>query len=148
MKLSLILPQPKIGANMWNYIYSLNGNNYFSISTFWAIGDAAWGQSLNGAGIVNPGITPQQAQSIDQKTDDGFPQTGMITARYENWGLFGPNAPSGVAWAGGNVTQGTPDTSATAASTTTCYDNGGIAGAQQYSTKSSNPNCALSFQFQ
>jgi hypothetical protein len=79
----------------------------------------------------------QQAYSIDKKIDDGMPQTGTVTAQYLNavW-----------AWAGAS------DTSATTATTTSCYDNGNVAGApQQYSLAQNGgvgANCALSFQMQ
>jgi hypothetical protein len=46
---------------------------------------------------------------------------------------------------------GTTDTSATPASSTTCYDNGNLGGIQHYSLTQNNGagvNCALSFKMQ
>ena len=96
-----------------------------------------------------PGLTVQQAYNIDQKIDDGFPQSGNLTAQYVDY------YPSSAAaqWAGA------ADTAATAGSSATCYDNSastsgtpGVAGAiQHYSVEMNNGagiNCTLSFKFQ
>ena len=85
----------------------------------------------------------QQAYNIDQKMDDGLPQTGKVTATYANF--------NNGWWAAGGGVQGAADTSATSPSATTCFDNGSVAGTQQYSmsqNKGTGVNCALSFKFQ
>jgi hypothetical protein len=96
----------------------------------------------------SPALTAQEAFDIDRKIDDGFPQTGNVTAIYLNSVLVFTQP----AWAAGGGVQGTADTSATSGSASTCYDNQGAGGAaQQYSTEinnGSNVNCALSFRFQ
>jgi hypothetical protein len=122
-----------------------DGTNYFGIGV-------PTGFS-NGMLVQNPGFSVLQAYNIDKKIDDGYPQTGSVTAMYLNdtWNTR-------AAWAA-NGAAGAPDTSATAGSTTTCYDNSattsgtpGVAGAtQHYSTEMNNGNsvnCALSFRFQ
>ena len=90
-------------------------------------------------------MTVQQAYDIDRKIDDGLPHTGNVIAQYVI------NSTSGIVWAAGGGGVGTYDNSATAGSSTTCYDNGGNAGIQQYSVEISNGanvNCALSFKIQ
>ena len=91
-----------------------------------------------------PGLTVQQAYSIDKKLDDGLPITGNVVAAYLNsnnfmWGTTGL----------GNVP---PPTGATAGSPTSCFDNGNSGGAQQqYSLSQNNGvgvNCPLSFRLQ
>jgi hypothetical protein len=72
-----------------------------------------------------------QAYSIDAKVDDGFPQTGTITATYIN---------QYIVWSGGpNLEFGQTNASAKPGSATTCYDNGNVVGATQiYSVEISN----------
>ncbi len=78
------------------------------------------------------------------KIDDGYPQTGNVTATYLNW--------DAIAWAGTGDIAVSPYTTATPGSSTTCFDNGNTAGQpQQYSMEQNNGagvNCALSFRFQ
>lgn len=135
------MPETRIGRGDFIYVFSgglgtgLPGNpgdsiNYFTLSSVTEI--------FNNDPIKSGlGLTAAEAYSIDRKIDDGFPQTGNATAIWNNDFLPG--------WVGAS------DTSATAASATTCYDNGNSAGAQQqYSVKykGSSLNCALSFRFQ
>jgi len=92
-------------------------------------------------------ITPSQAYSIDSKIDDGLPQSGNIQDLVIN--IFGL-----VYYANGEGAWFTAvsDTSATPASDTSCFDNGGNAGTtQKYSVGTNGGNglnCALSFRFQ
>ena len=117
-------PQAKLGGGNYITVYSggaagNNGINYFSIAAI---------TFVNGFTYSNPGLTVQQAYSIDNKIDDGFPGTGNITAQYNN---------DGMNWAANTPTS----------SSTTCYSNStgtysiGVSGG-------ANVNCALSFQFQ
>jgi len=140
------LPAGKIGQGTFMYIHSLNGINYYSVSTVTNIG---W----NIESTANPGLTVQQAYNIDIKIDDGLPQSGSVTACYMNWDVAGDQ----VVWAAGGPTQGAtggtncvPTTNATAYGVNNCYDNNNIAGTETYSiSKNANArNCALSFQFQ
>jgi len=146
------LPQAKLGQG--NYVYVWSGGIRF---TSYGVGTNFYGlsavSSLTGGWQVKstPGLTVQQAYSIDQKVDDGFPQSGNVQAFYIDWGLG-----FGTTWAAGNGNigannSGIPTNTATSGSSSTCYDNGGGSGAQQYSVEisnGSNVNCALSFRFQ
>jgi len=140
------LPTAKIGSNNFVYVYSLNRLNYFAVSTVTKLGYTI--QSIS-----NPGLTVQQAYTIDSKIDDGLPQSGFVTACYYNSAVV---ANVNV-WAAGSNQQGAnggnnciATTTATPYATTNCYDNNNVAGTQTYSTaKNANAlNCALSFQFQ
>lgn len=134
-----LFPRARIGNG--NYIYAWSGglsgnNNSFGLS---ALTSETWGNSIR-SGV---GLTVQQAYIIDQKIDDALPQAGKVTATYANFN-------SGW-WAAGGGVAGTADTSATTASTTTCYDNGNVVGIQKYSlgiNGGNGVNCALSFKFQ
>jgi prepilin-type N-terminal cleavage/methylation domain-containing protein len=146
----LLFPAATIGGG--NYIavwsggpvnsppYPSNGLNYFTIIAATSIGGAYVAAST-------PGLSVNEAYSIDRKMDDGLPQSGNVTAMYDG------NAPGAWGnWAGGATASNGPTTAATPGSGTTCYDNGSAAGAtQQYSVEingGSNVDCALSFQFQ
>jgi hypothetical protein len=105
-----------------------------------------------------PGLTVQQAYSIDSKIDDGLPQSGNATAQYVygtlKWAANG--SPSGNfgngasdPGTGGPVTAG--DGVSTAPSWVTCYDNANTAGAPEtysLSQSTANLNCALLIRFQ
>ena len=146
----LFLPSAKLGGG--NYVYVWSGGptigfggtggdsqNYFAISavqqlSYW------WADS-------NPGLTVKQAYDIDKKVDDGYPQSGRVLAFY----LDANTVFYGAVWAGSGGQTGTPYTTATPGTATTCYDNGNSVGQQTYSVKISNGanvNCALSFRFQ
>ncbi len=140
--LDAFLPRAKIGGG--NYVSVYNGGrsappwgagdgiNYFAISAISQF-DAGW------APDSTPTIAVVQAYNIDLKIDDGLPQTGTVTAVYTNGG-------TPPAWVGGAVGV------ATAAASTTCYDNGNVGGATQLYSVGQNQgagkNCALSFRFQ
>jgi hypothetical protein len=138
--ISALLPVANIGRGNYIYVYSNNSVNYFGLSIL----NSIYGGQADGP----PGLTVLEASSIDKKIDDGLPQTGAVTASYLNQPLGNL-----VLWAKsyGQYDYG-PDTTATAGSATTCFDNGNAAGAtQQYSVEingGSNATCALSFQFQ
>jgi prepilin-type N-terminal cleavage/methylation domain-containing protein len=151
-----LFPSAKIGRGNLIYVWSQgatimgsnpNGINYFGISTITSFG----GWPVHG----NAGLTPQEAYSMDSKVDDGLPQSGRVTAAYVNYDAFG-NPQYG--YAGGDYPL-VPYTTATAGSSSTCFDNSattngtpGVAGAaQHYSleiSNGSNVSCALSFRMQ
>jgi len=141
------LPTSKIGSNIFIYVFSLNGLNYFALSTVDTIGGTV--QSSE-----NPGLTVQQAYNIDKKIDDGLPQSGSVTACYVNFNVVNYRA----IWAAGGNIQGAgtggsgcaATTAATPYATTNCYDNTNVAGTETYSlSQNANvQNCALSFRFQ
>jgi len=137
-------------------VYSINATNYFSLLSF---GNGATLDS-NGA-IRNNGVflTPNQAYSMDIKIDDGLPQSGIVTAQYQQWDISLEGVVNrGVVWAAGGQVQGANSgspsygitNSSTPSSATTCYDNAGGAGEQKYSVGydgGNGKNCALSFRF-
>ena len=132
---SKYFPAGKIGNGNYVYVWSNAGFNYFGLSIPTGSAGAAYLLS-------SPGLSVQQAYNVDKKVDDGFPQTGSVTATYLN---------NGVQWAAGGGANGKSNTSATLPTSTTCYDNGGVTGTQNYSTTQNNGtgiNCALSFKFQ
>lgn len=141
------LPRAKINETAYVYAWSggwnagsmslRDGKNYFGVSTLTRI---TWS---NGAMYSSPAITVYQANSIDSKMDDGLPMSGKVLA------LASDAGPGGISWSGG--VGGAPFTTATAGSSTTCFDNGNTGGAtQQYSVGQggSSRNCSLSFMFQ
>lgn len=145
------LPAAKLGQNNFIYLMSFNSTNYFSLSRVDAI---AWTVYTN---ALTPGVTVQQAYKIDNKIDDGLPQSGSVIACYVNASVLSHH---GV-WAAGGGLQGanggtgfgydcTPTTIATAYASTNCYDNNNVTGTQQYSLaqNASLQNCALSFKIQ
>ncbi|HEU5046336.1 MAG TPA: prepilin-type N-terminal cleavage/methylation domain-containing protein [Rickettsiales bacterium] len=150
--ISAWLPFAKIGSGNYVYVYSMNYENYFAVS---AVSQLSW-EVFSAA---SPGITVQQAYNIDKKLDDGLPQSGRVIACFLSYNVLNSNDPIYAAGAG---TQGmggysaayawcTPDTTAVAAASKNCFDNGGVGGGtQKYSTAQNGgtPNCALSFKFQ
>jgi len=151
------LPQAKLGNNAYVYAYSggyftgawygwiSNNINYFGLDTISSIGNGIIGTSH--------GLTVQQAFVIDTKVDDGLPQSGRVMAQYVSEYIQFVGAGTTVLSPDGSLgaISALPTTDATNGSGTTCYDNGGIVGAQHYSTEMNGRiglNCALSFQFQ
>jgi prepilin-type N-terminal cleavage/methylation domain-containing protein len=153
--LSAFFPVASVGTGNFIYVWSGglnagsyeagNGLNYFGLSVITNVGTACAGCLTS-----NTGIQVRQAYAIDSKIDDGLPQSGRVTAQYLNW------SPD---WAGTANLNSPPYTTATPASSTTCYDNSsaasgtpGVNGAtQHYSVEISNGanvTCALSFQMQ
>jgi len=160
------LPQAKLGQGNYVYVWSggwqerllagvynaySDGNNYFGISAVTKIQGTSQSQIVS-----SPGLTVQQAYAIDTKVDDGLPQQGNVTALYLNGGgtanwAAGGGVQGAWQWGGASGAQEAPTKGATAGSPTTCYDNGNVAGTQQYSLAQNggaNVNCALSFRFQ
>lgn len=135
--LDAYFPQAKIKGN---YIYVWSGGpavaagvsdglNYFSLAN---IDHTDSGGVPYTANVANSQmltkLSVQQAMAIDQKLDDGLPQSGTVIALH-------PGGASGYAsWAAGNLVGGasgagnTPTTTATAGSATTCYDNANVGG--------------------
>lgn len=145
------LPKAKI-AN--NYIYAWGAtcppwpanvipktySNYFTISN-------VTNTDLYHHIIAGLGLTVHQAYVIDSKIDDGLPQSGNIIAQY--WSAIGGCCT--YYWAGTAI-DGSPYTTHTPASATSCFDNGDVEGAtQQYSVGTNGGagiNCALSIKLQ
>jgi len=156
--LTAYYPQAKIGNGNFVYVWSggptlywsggseagSDNRNYFGLSAVTALGNGN-GWSL----FSSPSISVAQAYSIDQKMDDGLPQSGNVFAMYLNGNIPTSFAPT---WAGSGGAVGAPYTTATTASASTCFDNAGVGGnPQQYSLEingGSGVNCALSFRMQ
>jgi prepilin-type N-terminal cleavage/methylation domain-containing protein len=83
------MPTAKVGSGVYVYVYSNNGVNYFGLSYVNAVWLLAGGLDFGEAGWNNtPGVSVSQAFAIDQKIDDGLPQSGNVTAQYlidANW---------------------------------------------------------------
>jgi prepilin-type N-terminal cleavage/methylation domain-containing protein len=139
-------PLGKIGRG--NYVYAWSGSNaaynggsstnYYGLSTVSGV--------ASNVIVSTPGLAVAEAYNIDQKIDDGLPQSGKVLAFY----LSSGNIPT---WAGNSTNNGgVPFTTAIQGSSSTCFDNGNVAGAaQQYSIEISsgaNVTCGLSFKMQ
>ena len=150
-------PQAKTGHG--GYVYVWSGGWPFLQSFVCARGDGLNYFSVDGIRSNNgeesnsvAALTVSEAYAIDKKIDDGLPQSGSTTAIDADWWTSGGGFPLGDndSSTGGPVVAG--DGVATTPSSTTCYDNGGVAGAtEQYSMGTnggSGINCSLSFRFQ
>ena len=149
--ISAYLPEAKIGNA--NYIYAWNAywsgttavpaldssKNYFGISAAYII-DTTIGEKLRS----KPGLTVQQAYAMDKKLDDGLPYSGNIWAIYIDWDPFYLDRDNTV-----SAYYRSFYTTAVPATKTSCTDNGGLGGTQNYSIKSASNklNCALSVRF-
>lgn len=131
---SLYMPEAKIARN---YIYVVHD----SVKNIYAMSRVT---SLSNIITPGTGINARQAYYIDNKMDDGFPQTGIVLAQY--------NVTGGFSWVrgGGGYNVGANPGVATPAGATTCYDNGGNASApMMYSVNYANGttvNCTLTFK--
>lgn len=167
--LNSYFPQAQLGGSNYIYVFSENSTlaadlgagaaipqaNYFALAEVNAVKS---GSNMNAV----PGLTVAQAFSIDTKIDDGLPQSGGVVAILATfdaqgagqtpiWVAGGTTSTTYYGVSSGFVGNGRATTKATPGSTTTCYDNGGVVGPQQYSVEQSGGagiNCALSFQFQ
>ena len=146
-----LFPAAKLGNGNYIYVYSLsalgnggNGKNYFGMSGVTSVNNLLCGDVSS-----SPTVTVAQAYNIDKKIDDGLPNSGNVVAQYINGAISwaGASAGDGTCATG----PGTPTTTATPATSSTCYDNGGVTGTQHYSMEQSNgsgTNCGVSFVMQ
>jgi hypothetical protein len=142
-------PFAKLATNLYVFVWSCsscyssnnfnNNANYLGVSAVTDIAAVTLGGKINS----NKGVTVMQAYKIDQKIDDGLPESGRVIAAYLG---FDP------AWADGtDMLYSLPNTNAISGTSQTCFDNGGAGGTQYYSIAQSNgvnANCVLSFQLQ
>lgn len=117
-----------------NYDYTAD---YFTVATITAV---TLGRATTYSGIM----TVAQAYAMDSKIDDGLPGSGsLLTAMPQLTGIPG-------SWRWANLANGvTIPTTATAPSSTTCYDNGNAAGVTptySLSQTGSSKNCFMSFR--
>ena len=146
-------PAAKIGNGNYVYVWSGgwftvdfstpgDGKNYFGISVVTRISE------YGSVSAINAGLTVKQAYDIDRKVDDGYPQSGNVTAQ----GLMIDGAMAWADYAGGYPAISPPWTTPTPGSTTTCFDNGNANGAvQQYTMEiggGNAANCTLAFKMQ
>lgn len=72
------LPSAKLGNGNFVTVFSSQGTNYFQISKIQGISGGLY--------LMDYGITPQEAFSVDKKMDDGMPLTGVVRGlRHMNW---------------------------------------------------------------
>jgi prepilin-type N-terminal cleavage/methylation domain-containing protein len=151
------MPDAQLGGGNYWYVYSYRGANYYGLSVV---------TSVAGFPLSFPGLTVKQAYAIDQKIDDGLPQSGRAVAYY-----LSNTVVDSMAWAAGAGQVGAGNCGgdmcwmdnlidgcdwyvlpATPPTPTTCYDNGNTyGGAMTYSTAVNHGaglNCALSFRVQ
>jgi prepilin-type N-terminal cleavage/methylation domain-containing protein len=136
---SAYYPPAKIGRNNSVYVWSVDlngcptntgcGVNFFSMSII-----TVSGSNLSAGPVLPaPGLTVAEAYAIDNKIDDGLPETGNVLA-FAGLGFSGQ-----ANWAA----------NAGSASATTCFDNS--SGRYAYSIAyngGAGINCVLSFKFQ
>ena len=143
-------PAANIGNSNYFYVYTggpgdTSTTSHYGLSAITAMAISNWTYNSN------PGLSVSQAAAIDTKIDDGFPQSGKVLAMYFT-NAINAAIPTWAATGGEGANNSHLATNtATAGSSTTCYDNNSTAGPQQYSVKQNNGqgiNCALSFGFQ
>ena len=89
----LYLPESRLGRGNFFYVYSGYaagcctgpsgiGPNFFGLSITTGIDATGWPTN-------KPGLTVQEAASIDRKVDDGVPTSGSVIAQYVNTGVWG-----------------------------------------------------------
>lgn len=174
-------PQAKVRDGMFVLAYSSGhdtnsppptwnstGKNYFSVQGIDSIGSGGAGQiglgtqtGANGAQdntyrFVYSGVWGMQvsaAFAMDSKLDDGYPHTGKVLAKVVLNSIAWVEGPAMVYNTGGdhNWTADAPYVYAVAATSSNCYDNGGVNNtAQRYSmsiNSGSSQTCSLSFEF-
>ncbi len=159
------LPAAKLGNGNSVYVWS-GGWQYNDEINYFGLASVSGGD--DGEGIMNMGITVQQAYNIDAKIDDGLPQSGRVTAIFDDGHFYWASGNAGMLnYPGGNgglvnwwAYPAPVNNPATAVGETgdsaTCYDVGkGNKLPVTYSTGGNNSpnnsqqvNCALSFRFQ
>ncbi len=170
---SLITPTSTPSLNGWFPSAKIGGaNNFVYPTSYAATGNYFTVSSITSCcnndiySSANPGITVQQAYNIDKKMDDGWPQSGNVTACYTNYNVENYN----LIYASGGMVKGAnggllpnpnfggccsgsycnPTTTATSPASTDCFGNNNTTGTMTYSvsTNANTQNCALSFKFQ
>ena len=154
------LPPAKLAAGMYVYVWyggvlvdylqdaTLDGDakNYLSVS-------GVSGFTGYMGNYSQSTVRVSDAYNIDKKEDDGKPQSGSVKAMYVTYLSGGSLKALWSRGANRTVELGNPPSlSATAGSSTSCYDNNNVNGAEMaYSIGQSNGsggNCALSFRLQ
>ena len=131
--LDAFFPSAKLGGGNYIYVYSKNGINYYGLSALTMVS--------GGTNTSSATIPVNAAYSIDQKIDDGLPESGNVTAQFvDNYTQYYDNSTEG------------PMVNPFGGTTGSCYDNrNAMNGTPQYSLEwngGAGLNCALSFRFQ
>lgn len=125
---STSIPPTKINLTNYLVVYAQGGFNFYQLMPISGV-DATPAYTFN-----TTGITPQQANNIDLKLDDGLPNTGIVIARF----LTGVNLVA---------------TWAAASTIDTCMTNGANATdpANTYNLNrdlgGNDPSCSVRFRF-
>lgn len=154
------LPTAKLGNGLYVYpwwqdyygSYYQYGHFYNKNAMFFTVATVSQycGVNMCGYWASEPTMKVSIAYNIDQKIDDGLPQSGKVLAAYlGRWAGFGGHS---AMWAmAGAANNDDPSASTISASTTTCVDTGGVSDViKKYSVGQdggNGNNCALSFQF-
>lgn len=129
-----LFPSAPIRDSAFISLYPNNGRNYFLISSITSIANTGL-PTLAGAGTR--AVSPQEALQIDEKMDDGKPNTGIVRA------ISGVNATTAVP---------EEDTGTTSPNANTCVnddDGPGGRGLEYYledEDRAVNLNCSLSIR--
>jgi prepilin-type N-terminal cleavage/methylation domain-containing protein len=132
-------PSAKLGQGNYIYVTSAGstqsaGQNYFGMAVI---------TQTDGTISSGAGLTVKQAYDIDNKIDDGLPQSGNVTAMYLNNG----SGHSYQIWAGTASAATLPH--AVAPSSKSCFDDSTTpSGYSVEISNGANVNCALTFKMQ
>jgi prepilin-type N-terminal cleavage/methylation domain-containing protein len=144
-EIPLYFPHSKAGGGSKGYIPSIriinDGSiNYYSIISIQKV-------TAGTPTFSNNTLSASQAYAIDAKIDDGWPFYGQVQDVYRKSG----NTMSIYTSAGFPFATVVPPTLASAASATSCYDNGGVAGQKEHYSLAQGgeaATCTLMIQFQ
>lgn len=131
------LPEAKIGRGNYFTVYAVGGKNFYQLAGITSI--------ANGTGVytLENRLTPQEAFNIDQKADDGKPNTGGVRALDD--GTDAAQLNNGFVGATASMTApSTPGAAGSATCVTTV-----IAGEYQTTTDDdkNTPSCMLRAMF-
>lgn len=148
-EMPLYYPQAKVGSG--NYVFAFAGG--YDDTSQWVFSGANYFGIVAATSVTTNGPVDQMnmpvimAYKIDEKMDDGLPQSGNVLAIH----IHHTTAANATCWANDSCNDWTTYTWPRAASATTCFDNGNQNATQKYSItyeNGRNVNCALSFKFQ
>lgn len=133
--LSRYVPEAKIGRGNYYTVFSVGGRNFYQLAGITQITVAS------GAYALANRLTAQEAFNIDQKMDDGMPDTGSVR------GLDA--ATSAVLLNNGFAVMQAPSTRGAAASGTCVTTVAAVAGSYQTTTQddANTPSCMLRMMF-
>ncbi len=130
----LYLPEANLGRGNYITVYSTAGVNYYQILGMTAIVQAT------GVPTQVAALTPQEALNLDQKLDDGRPQTGSTRAMQSTGGLNNAYTVVGTVTIGSCI-------NATALASGGEYNTAAGAGVNTAEANSNSPACSLRVRF-